>query len=114
MKKFLTALFGLTALAAMLPAASSLTRETVITHLDSCEAILQEIQGNAKTAIPADILHRAKGLVIVNQFQAGFSVDGFWPAFWGALIVSLVSFVLTLLLHDELKRDRNRPRRRES
>lgn len=72
MKKFLTALFGLTALAAMLPAASSLTRETVITHLDSCEAILQEIQGNAKTAIPADILHRAKGLVIVNQFQAGF------------------------------------------
>ncbi len=60
MKKFLTALFGLTALAAMLPAASSLTRETVITHLDSCEAILQEIQGNAKTAIPADILHRAK------------------------------------------------------
>ena len=72
MKKFLTALFGLTALAAMLPAASSLTRETVITHLDSCEAILQEIQGNAKTAIPADILHRAKGLVLVNQFQAGF------------------------------------------
>lgn len=52
--------------------------------------------------------------VIGNQFQAGFSVDGFWPAFWGALIVSLVSFVLTLLLHDELKRDRNRPRRRES
>lgn len=72
MKKFLTALFGLTALAAMLPAAPNLTRETVITHLDSCEAILQDIQGNAKTAIPADILHRAKGLVIVNQFQAGF------------------------------------------
>ena len=72
MKKFLSALFSLTALAAMLPAASNLTREAVITHLDSCEAILQEIQGNAKTAIPADILHRAKGLVIVNQFQAGF------------------------------------------
>ena len=52
--------------------------------------------------------------VIGNQFQAGFSVDGFWPAFWGALIGSLVSFVLTLLLHDELKRDRNRPRRRQT
>ncbi len=50
--------------------------------------------------------------VIGDQFNAGFSVDGFWPAFWGALIVSLVSFVLTMLLHDELKRDR--PRRREN
>ncbi len=71
MKKFLTALFCVTALAAMLPAAG-LTRETVVSHLDSCEAILQEIQGNVKTAIPADILRRAKGLVLVNQFQAGF------------------------------------------
>ncbi len=48
--------------------------------------------------------------VIGNQFNAGFTVDGFWPAFWGALIVSLVSMVLTMLLRDELKRDR-RPRR---
>jgi lipid-binding SYLF domain-containing protein len=71
MKKFLTALFCVTALAALLPAAG-LTRESVITQLDSCEAILQEIQGNVKTAIPADVLRRAKGLVIVNQFQAGF------------------------------------------
>ncbi len=72
MKKFLTALFCVTALAALLPAATGLTREAVITQLDSCEAILQEIQGNAKTAIPANILRRAKGLVIINQFQAGF------------------------------------------
>ena len=80
MKKFLTALFCLSACAALLPAASGLTRETVVAHLDTCEAILQEIQGNAKTAIPADVLHRAKGLVIVNQFQAGFIVgikDGY-------------------------------------
>lgn len=72
MKKFLTALFCLSACAALLPAATGLTRATVVAHLDTCEAILQEIQGNAKTAIPADVLHRAKGLVIVNQFQAGF------------------------------------------
>jgi lipid-binding SYLF domain-containing protein len=80
MKKFLTAIFCVTAFAAMLPAASTLTREAVVTQLDSCEAILQEIQGNVKTAIPAEILHRAKGLVIVNQFQAGFLVgikDGY-------------------------------------
>ncbi len=72
MKKFLTALFCVSALAVMLPAATGLKRESVVTQLDSCEAILQEIQGNVKTAIPAEILRRAKGIVIVNQFQAGF------------------------------------------
>jgi lipid-binding SYLF domain-containing protein len=71
MKKFLTALFFATAVTGGL-AASGLTRTTVIEHLDTCEAILQDIQGNVKTAIPADILRRAKGIVIVNQFQAGF------------------------------------------
>ena len=72
MKKFLTALFCTTAFAASLPAAIGLTRANVVDRLDSCEAILQDIQGNVKTAIPADVLRRAKGLVIVNQFQAGF------------------------------------------
>lgn len=71
MKKFLIALFFATAVTGGL-AASGLTRTTVIEHLDTCEAILQDIQGNVKTAIPADILRRAKGIVIVNQFQAGF------------------------------------------
>lgn len=71
MKKFLTALFLATALTGALSAAG-LSRATVVSHLDTCEAILQEIQGNVKTAVPADILRRAKGIVIVNQFQAGF------------------------------------------
>jgi len=71
MKKLLTSLFSLSILASMLPAAP-ISRATVVEHLDSCEAILQTIQGNIKTAIPADILHRAKGIVILNQFQAGF------------------------------------------
>jgi lipid-binding SYLF domain-containing protein len=71
MKKFLSTLFCLTAFAAALPAAT-ISRKSVVEHLDSCEAILQDMQGNVKTAIPADILRRAKGLVIVNQFQAGF------------------------------------------
>ena len=72
MKKFLTALFCVTALASALSAAnSSITRATVVERLESCEAILQGIQGNIKTAVPADILRRAKGIIIVNQFQAG-------------------------------------------
>ena len=72
MKKFLTTLCCLTLLAASLPADSGLNRSTIVERLDTCEAILQDIQGNIKTAIPADVLRRAKGLVIVNQFQAGF------------------------------------------
>ncbi len=30
----------------------------------------------------------------------GFHVAGFWPAFWGAVVVSLVSLVLSFLVHD--------------
>ncbi len=29
-----------------------------------------------------------------EQLHIGWHVDGFWSAFWGALIVSLVSFIL--------------------
>jgi putative membrane protein len=36
--------------------------------------------------------------IAVNWFNVGFYVDGFWPAFWGALIVSIVSFVLSMIL----------------
>ena len=72
MKKFLTALFFATALAVSLSAAGGFNRASVVERLDSCEAILQDMQASSKTAIPADILRRAKGIVIVNQFQAGF------------------------------------------
>jgi uncharacterized membrane protein YvlD (DUF360 family) len=30
-------------------------------------------------------------------------VDGFWPAFLGSIVISLVSVVLSLILRDELK-----------
>ena len=72
MKKFLTAVFCFTTLVAGLRAADGFDRVSVVKQLDSCEAILQEIQGNIKTAIPADVLRKAKGLIIVNQFQGGF------------------------------------------
>jgi putative membrane protein len=41
---------------------------------------------------------------IGQSFQVGFTVDGFWPAFLGAIIVSAVSFVLNLVLGKEFKR----------
>lgn len=71
MKKLLTAIFCALAFASAMSAAG-ITRAAVIERLDTCEAILQDIQGNFKTAIPADILRRAKGIVVVNQFQASF------------------------------------------
>lgn len=34
----------------------------------------------------------------VASFIEGFAVAGFWPAFWGALIMSLVSWLVSSLL----------------
>ena len=48
--------------------------------------------------------------LIGQYFGIGFTVDGFWPAFLGSLIVSVVSFILGLLFHDELKGRRPQPR----
>ena len=46
---------------------------------------------------------------IADQFGLGFHVTGFVPALVGALVVSIVSFVLTLILHED--DDHNRQRR---
>ncbi|MBN1428568.1 MAG: phage holin family protein [Anaerolineae bacterium] len=35
---------------------------------------------------------------IGQKLGYGFTVDGFWPAFWGALVVSIVSAVLSGLV----------------
>jgi putative membrane protein len=39
--------------------------------------------------------------IAVSWFHVGFYVDGFWAAFLGALIVSIVSVILTTLLKEE-------------
>jgi putative membrane protein len=39
--------------------------------------------------------------IAINWFRVGFYVEGFWPAFLGAFIVSIVSVVLSALLRDE-------------
>jgi putative membrane protein len=48
--------------------------------------------------------------VIGRQFGVGFTVDGFWPAFLGALIVSVISLLLSTILREET-RGRRRERR---
>jgi putative membrane protein len=44
--------------------------------------------------------------VAVNWFNVGFYVDGFWPAFLGGLIVSIVTVILSALVREDDKTDR--------
>ena len=51
------------------------------------------------------------GMLLLASWLAGlmgigFTVDGFWPAFWGGLIISIVSAVLSMVLKDERERGR--------
>ena len=38
-----------------------------------------------------------------QAFGIGFTIEGFWPAFLGGLVVTAVSVVMSLILKDELK-----------
>ena len=44
---------------------------------------------------------------LVGAIHVGLYVDGFWPAFWGAIVMTIVSWVLSLLT-----RGSEQPRRR--
>jgi putative membrane protein len=43
---------------------------------------------------------------LVGALHVGLTVDGFWPAFWGALVMAIVSWILSMLT-----RGVERPRR---
>jgi putative membrane protein len=38
---------------------------------------------------------------VAGQLTLPFHVDGFWAAFWGAIVVGLVSWLLNLFVHDD-------------
>jgi len=46
--------------------------------------------------------------LVGTQFGVGFTVDGFWPAFLGSVIVSLVSFTLNIFIKDDRDDERRR------
>jgi putative membrane protein len=60
-------------------------------------------------SVPFIVLTLGLFMVIINALLLeltawlvkGFTIDGFWPAVWGALIISVVSTVLNLLISDE-------------
>jgi putative membrane protein len=37
---------------------------------------------------------------LADQLGIAFRIDGFWPAFWGGLVISIVSTLLSLLAGD--------------
>jgi putative membrane protein len=41
---------------------------------------------------------------IAEQFDLAFQVDGFWPALLGALVITVVSFLINIVLPDEYER----------
>jgi len=43
-------------------------------------------------------------LLFVSNFVPGFAVRGFWPAFWGAVVLSLLNMVLRALARDVERR----------
>jgi len=80
MKKLRLFLLSVLTAAAAFGADTALSRSEYIKRIESCEAILREFQMNPATAIPADILAQARGLVITNQVKAGFIIgvkDGY-------------------------------------
>jgi lipid-binding SYLF domain-containing protein len=65
--------------------AAPFKRADYVARLQTCEAILQDTMLTPARAIPADVLHRAKGIVIVNQVHVGLLLgvkDG-----WGVALV---------------------------
>src|SRR5215207_1499885 len=38
---------------------------------------------------------------IASSLDVQFMIDGFWPAFWGGLIISLVTLILTVLAGEQ-------------
>jgi lipid-binding SYLF domain-containing protein len=71
MKKFLL-LTLLAFFSASAVCSGKTSRDEYVTRIETCEAILREFQAKPETAIPAEVLSKARGLVIINQFKAGF------------------------------------------
>jgi putative membrane protein len=76
-----------------------------ILKLLSCPLILLTL-GVFTIVINAALLLLTSSLS--NSLNLGFHVNGFWPAFLGALVISVVGFVLSIVLKDSDRRDRRR------
>jgi len=73
MKKLLTfSLMALLGAACARADDSNTVRSELVVRVETCEAIIREFQANPQTAVPVAVLQRARALLILNQFKAGF------------------------------------------
>jgi SH3 domain-containing YSC84-like protein 1 len=47
-------------------------RSDLVVRVETCEAIVREFQANPATAIPSGVWQKARGVMILSQFKAGF------------------------------------------
>jgi SH3 domain-containing YSC84-like protein 1 len=73
MKKLLAfALVATLGTASMRAADSGPPNSEQVVRVETCEAILREFMANPATAIPPGIWQQARGVMVLNQFKAGF------------------------------------------
>ena len=81
-----------------------MTLFVVVVLLSFFNAVLRPIL--VLFSLPFIMLTLGLGLVFINallfllvgELVPGFEVEGFWAAFWGALIVGVTNFAMTLLM----------------
>jgi putative membrane protein len=49
------------------------------------------------------------GWISGDVLHTGFQINGFWPAFWGSIVISIVSFFLSVFVPDPDDTDLDRP-----
>ncbi|MEA2102495.1 MAG: phage holin family protein [Thermodesulfobacteriota bacterium] len=48
-------------------------------------------------------------ILFASEIVTGFHVDSFWSALLAAIVMSIVSFIITRLIHDDTGAGKNRP-----
>lgn len=72
MKKLLFLSFFALVSAVIARADSKSARASLVERVETCEAILEEFQRRPESRIPTEVWQKARGVMIVNQFKAGF------------------------------------------
>jgi len=73
MKKLFTfCLIGILGAASVRADDSHTARSELVVRVETCEAILREFMASPKTSIPPAVWHKARAVMVLSQFKAGF------------------------------------------
>lgn len=99
-----SAIFAVFVMAAIFGLVNAFIRPLIT--LLSCPLVLLTL--GLFTLVINTICFSLSSWIAQNWFGAQFIVEGFWPAFFGAIVVSIVSFLLSMFLPDKDERRRGR------